>query len=234
MVTPDRPLDKQGRSNTGGEFACFVRLSSSSRILWTVIDSVVQVHWCAYACASLWTYRQRVVIEASEARSCSTWCVVYRGIGRKVADCIALYSLGCFSRWPLDTHMITHAALDPCLRLFLEDFMQHQQKEHGVRERKTKEPNNKIAHPTLEFQSHEGRTEFSRPAAGDLLHFTLSPAALRSFLSARSQKKGVEIVKSVNLSDGLYYLIQGFYQRQLGLYAGWAQSGIFANAVGSL
>ncbi|PHJ20940.1 8-oxoguanine dna n-terminal domain-containing protein [Cystoisospora suis] len=158
----------------------------------------------------------------------------FAGIGRKVADCIALYSLGCFSRWPLDTHMITHAALDPCLRVFLEDFMQHQHTEHGLRKRKTKEQNSKVAPSTLEFQSHNGKKEFGRSAAGELLDFTLSPASLRSFLSARSQKKGVEIVKSVNLSDGLYYLIQGFYQSQLGMYAGWAQSGIFANAVGSL
>lgn len=141
-----------------------------------------------------------------------------------MADCIALYSLGCFASWPLDTHMITHAVHDRCLHAFLNGLTEHQE-ENG---RPRKERSGKATPETETLKRKRGPSDL---AGGEAILHTLTPAAVRSFLSAGSRKKGTENPKTGNVSDGLYYSIQGYYQRQLGLYAGWAQSGIFADAL---
>lgn len=44
---------------------------------------------------------------------------ICRGVGVKVADCVALYGLGYAAAWPVDTHLLQHAIKDKAFHKFL-------------------------------------------------------------------------------------------------------------------
>ncbi|PFH31649.1 hypothetical protein BESB_026230 [Besnoitia besnoiti] len=156
----------------------------------------------------------------------------FAGIGRKVADCIALYSLGCWSRWPVDTHLLQFAQSDADFHAFLRGAaraahaaVRETGNEAGLarsgRGGGTKETGRASSHaawPPAEPQSLESMCPW-RPAP-------LTPAAVERFCRSASGA-----TTFANLSDALYCAMQIFYQRQFGVYAGWAQSVVFTDAL---
>ncbi|KYF39676.1 8-oxoguanine DNA glycosylase, N-terminal domain-containing protein [Toxoplasma gondii ARI] len=158
----------------------------------------------------------------------------FAGIGRKVADCVALYSLGCWAAWPVDTHLLQHAQSDLEFHAFLRQALKEQQEA----KRTTRGNARSNAGPTptqLDRKRRAAREQLVSSASSScpspssssslLCPVPLSPAAVRRFCRSAAGEK------FSNLSEGLYSAVQSFYQRRFGVFAGWAQSYVFTEAL---
>lgn len=87
-----------------------------------------------YICETvkLWDSSKRFLIESPESLiQCRTELMQFPGVGRKVADCVLLYSMGFDQVVPVDTHMLQLAQTlsgrqikkDNAMHAFVENFM---------------------------------------------------------------------------------------------------------------
>ncbi|KEP62615.1 UNVERIFIED_CONTAM: 8-oxoguanine DNA glycosylase, N-terminal domain-containing protein [Hammondia hammondi] len=160
----------------------------------------------------------------------------FAGIGRKVADCVALYSLGCWAGWPVDTHLLQHARRDLEFHAFLRQTLKEQQEAKRTNSGNAK--SNAGQTPTqvdrkrrasrkqqVSSSSSSSSSCPSSSSSSSSCPVPLSPAAVRRFCRSAAGEK------FSNLSDGLYGAVQSFYQRRFGVFAGWAQSAVFTEAL---
>lgn len=167
------------------------------------------------------------------------------GVGRKVADCVALFSLDQTSAVPVDTHVWNIAIRDyaPQLRraavkgepitATVEQVVKSELAETSVStdidtpaKKKTNNKRNRANASTVE-------STHATPLATTPVPPLLTPHDQTTLHSTQNTPAEVDSIETRSLTPAVYEAVGAEFRRRFGNYAGWAHSVLFAAELGA-
>ncbi|KAL8425593.1 hypothetical protein Efla_004428 [Eimeria flavescens] len=152
----------------------------------------------------------------------------FLGVGRKVADCVALYGLGLGAAWPADTHLLQHALTD-------EEFVSYLTRAKSAGKSSlnscSRRPSACCLPPDYTAANTEAQTFFLQHRLTPLC-LAVSPESAVHAGGERASEAALaakHLLKK-QLSPQLHASLQDFYRQKYGAFAGWAQSALFWRA----
>jgi N-glycosylase/DNA lyase len=155
------------------------------------------------------------------------------GVGRKVADCVALFSLDQTAAVPVDTHVWNIA---------IRDYAPHLRRSAVPPVVKDEPGTQQVMSVKIEFTPGTPNSEGATPAKSrgkrKLAQATpfiivkqeadASPAPSSALEQATPSTPSVESIETMSLTPAVYEMVGQVFRDHFGQYAGWAHSVLFA------